>query len=373
MDDSSPQPPIAVAIDAGPLYGHRTGVGIAAAGFIDELHQRSEVDLNPYLVSFRATPQPGHMRLPLPGIVASHAWSRSAVPRADRWLVGVDVVHGTNYVAPPTRLPTVISVYDCWFLVNSERSAPVIKRAGRTLRRAVADGAWLHVSASAINDETRAVLGTDRVRTIPLGPPPPVAPLSELAVPAVASAIVGRPFILAIGTEEVRKDLPLLIEAFAAVASEVPDVLLVLAGAPGSASTAVDAAVGTLPVAIRSRVHRLGRVDEPAKHWLLRQASVLAYLSLDEGFGFPILEAHEAGTPVVARAVGSVPEVAGDAALLVAERDAHAVADALRRCLTDGGLRLTLIGGGHSNRARFSWEATADQMIDLYRTAISEH
>jgi len=373
MNDSHPSPHITVAVDAGPLYGHRTGVGIAAAGLIDELETRSGITVKPYLVSFRATPRPGHTRLPLPGIVASHAWSRRAFPRADRWLRGADVVHGTNYVAPPTGLPTVVSVYDCWFLVHPGLADPVVRRAGQALRRAVADGAWVHVSASTINEQTRQILGTDRVRTISLGPPPMITPLTDLSVPAEAKPFLGRPFILSIGTEEQRKDVPLLIEAFAAISSDVQDAALVLAGSPGNASPAIDAALSALPPPVQSRVHRLGRVDDPVKHWLLRQASVLAYLSLDEGFGFPILEAQDAGTPIVARAVGSVPEVAGDGAVLVAERDADQVADALRRTLTDGGLRLTLIGAGHSNRARFSWESTVDQMVDLYDHAIAEH
>lgn len=368
-----PSPDITVAVDAGPLYGHRTGVGIAAAGLIDELERRRSITVKPYLVSFRATPHPGHTRLPLPGIVASHTWSRRPFPRADRWLRGADVVHGTNYVAPPTRLPTVVSVYDCWFLMHPEFADPVVRRAGLALRRAVAEGAWVHVSASTINDQTREIFDTDRVRTISLGPPPAITALAELSVPAEASPFLGRPFILSVGTEEQRKDVPLLIEAFAAIADDVADAALVLAGSSGNASPDIDAAIGALPTAVQARVHRLGRVEDPAKHWLLRQASVLAYLSLDEGFGFPILEAHEAGTPVVARAVGSVPEVAGAGAVLVAERDADEVADALRRTLTDGGLRLTLIGAGHTNQARFSWASAVDQMIDLYHCAIADH
>ncbi len=227
-------------------------------------------------------------------------------------------------------------------------------------------------SASTINDQTKEILRTDRVRTIPLGPPPAITPLADLAVPVEAAPFLGRPFILSIGTEEQRKDIPLVIEAFAAISTDLPDAALVLAGGAGNASADIDAAIAALPKTVQERIHRLGRVDEAVKHWLLRQASVLAYLSLDEGFGFPILEAHEAGTPVVARAVGSVPEVAGDAAVLVADRDASQVAEALRRTLTDGGLRLTLIGAGHTNRARFSWSASVDQLVDLYRCAIAD-
>lgn len=372
MDSSPPDHPIRVALDAGPLYGLRTGVGVATAGLTDALADRSDVTVHPYLVSFRAKPYDGHVRLPLPGIVASHLWSRSGLMRADRWLEGADLVHGTNYVAPPTRLPTVISVYDCWFLANPEHADGVVRRAGANLRRAASRGAWIHVGADAVNEQARELLGTNRVRTIALGPPPPIAPPASLQVPDVAAPFVGRPFIVSIGTEDRRKDLPLLLQAFRTIAEGLPDTALVLAGARSNGSDAVDAAMADLPPSIAARVHRLGRVEEPTKHWLLRQAAALAYLSLDEGFGFPILEAHEAGTPVVASAVGSIPEVASDAALLVTERTAAAIGHALQRCLTDGGLRLTLIGAGYTNRSRFSWASTAGHMVDLYRDALAD-
>src|SRR5690606_20448895 len=107
-----------IALDVGPLYGPRTGVGEAVAGMRGALDARADVNVRGYLVSRRAVPRQGDHKLPVPGIVAAHAWSRGDVPRADRWLAGCDVVHGTNYVAPPTRLPTVVSVYDCWFLAH---------------------------------------------------------------------------------------------------------------------------------------------------------------------------------------------------------------------------------------------------------------
>jgi glycosyltransferase involved in cell wall biosynthesis len=112
----------------------------------------------------------------------------------------------------------------------------------------------------------------------------------------------------------------------------------------------------------------LGPVDAPSKSWLLRQAAVLAYPSLDEGFGFPILEANAAGTPVVASAVGSIPEVAGAAAVLVADRQPGVFAEALREVITGTG-RLALIEAGYRNLRRFDWTATADQLVELYGRA----
>lgn len=357
-------PPLHLAVDIGPLYGHRTGVGLATDGMVTALGARDDIEIDPYLVSFRATAVAGHRKLPLPGIVASHLWARSDRPRADRWLRGIDVVHGTNYVAPPTGLPTVVSVYDCWFLRHPELASPLIRRAGHTLRRVVQRGGWVHTSSEATAREAADLLATDRIVTVHLGPPAAIAPLSELSRPDVADALAGRPFVLSIGTEERRKDLPLLIEAFAHV--ESADAQLVLVGAAGDDSDNVAAAIATGTSATRDRIHRLGTIEHDVKQWLLRQAAVLAYPSLDEGFGFPVLEGQLASTPVVARAVGAIPEIAGDGAALVDQRDAHDFAQAIDRVLTDGTYRLGLLEAGNRNVRRFTWAETASGLVDLY-------
>lgn len=363
--------PLQIAIDAGPLYGHRTGVGEAVAGMTTALDRRSDVELAPYLVSFRSDAGAGHRKLPLPGIVASHLWARSDRPSADRWLGDADVVHGTNYVAPPSSKPTVVSVYDCWFLRNPQEANPLVRRAARALRRRVGDGAWVHTSSDATAEAARELLGTDRVVPVLLGPPTAVDAGNDVDVDAGDGLreLRGVPFVLAIGTEERRKNLPTLIAAFSELASTRTDLRLVLAGAPGDESAAVTAAVDALDASVGARVHRLGVVDDGTKRWLLRHAAALAYPSLDEGFGFPILEAQAAGVPVIASDVGSVAQVAGPGAVLVGEPGAEPFAAALASVVDGTVSRLGLITAGHENLSRFSWETTAAGLVDLYRRA----
>lgn len=365
--------PLRLAVDAGPLYGHRTGVAAAANGIMQALERRHDVAVEPYLVSFRSTPTVRHRRLPLPGTVASHLWSRADHPRADRWLGDVDLVHGTNYVAPPTRLPTVISVYDCWFLAHPELAASVVRRAGATLRRAVRRGAWIHTSSHATAEVARSLLDTDRVVTVHLGPPPAPSTNVELAQPQAALGFAGSQFVVSIATEERRKALPLLVQAFSLHAADNDASHLVMAGGTGNDSDAITAAIEDLPASVRSRVHRLGRIDDDTKHWLLRHAAALAYPSFDEGFGFPILESQLAGTPVVASRAGAIAEVAGAAALFVDEHHPEAFAAGLGRVLSNGVERLGLIEAGYRNAARFSWDKTADGLVDLYQTALETH
>jgi glycosyltransferase involved in cell wall biosynthesis len=268
----------------------------------------------------------------------------------------------------------VISVYDCWFLRHPELASPLVRRAGRTLRRAVGRGAWIHASSDATAIEVRTLLGTDRVATVHLGPPPspPVPAADHAEPPPIAGRLGGRPFVLCIATEERRKAVPIAIAAFEHVARDHADTMLVLAGARGDDSAAVTAAIERCGGEPAGRVLRLGVVDDASKQWLVRHAAVLAYPSLDEGFGFPVLEAQAAGTPVVASSVGSIPEVAGDAARLVTERDPIAFAEAIHDVMTSGAERLGLIEAGYRNVGRFSWATTADGMVALYHAAREE-
>jgi glycosyltransferase involved in cell wall biosynthesis len=110
----------------------------------------------------------------------------------------------------------------------------------------------------------------------------------------------------------------------------------------------------------------MGAVDESTKAWLVNHARALAYPSLDQGFGFPIHEAQRADTPVVASTAGSIPEIAGPAALLSPPADAEALAANLHWVMTSDEMHDKLVRRGRSNVERFSWQRTADAMRDRY-------
>jgi glycosyltransferase involved in cell wall biosynthesis len=357
--------PIRVAFDVGPLHGRRTGIGVAVGELASALGDVDDVELAPYLLSFRTRPDPPARRLPVPAAAAHRLWARIDHPRVDRFLGAVDVVHGTNYVVPPSRRPRLVSVYDVWFLLRPDLAAPAVGRAAAVLRRSVRSGAVVVASSAATAERTRELLRTDRVEVVHLGPPR--ASSEPARRPSWATTLGVRPFALALGTIERRKNLPALLASFGAAAGAVPELELVLAGADGDDSPAVTAAVAALPPHVRARVHRPGAVDAGAKAWLLGAATMLAYPSLDEGFGFPLLEAQQAGLPVVATRAGSIPEVGGDGVELVPLGDADALADALVRVATDDRTRARLIAAGTANLDRFSWAATAAATADLYR------
>ena len=129
----------------------------------------------------------------------------------------------------------------------------------------------------------------------------------------------------------------------------------------------IDAAVDALPRDVGARVLFTGYVDDAVRAWLLHHARVLAYPSLDEGFGFPLLDAMSAGLPIVASTAGSIPEVAGDAALLADADDLDGLAAALLTALGDEAERERMVAAGTRRLTELSWRSTADQLIGLYR------
>ncbi|MBI4883212.1 MAG: glycosyltransferase family 4 protein [Actinobacteria bacterium] len=356
-----------VGFDIGPLHGDKTGIGFAVEAIRDALLRGGDVQLHDYLVSFRSRTEATTHRLPIPAALAHRLWAVGSWPAADRWPGGqwmkeMSVMHGTNYVVPPTTVPRLVSVYDCWFLRHADQARPAVARTGRVLRRAVAAGAVVHTSSHATARAVRELLPGSRVVTVHLGalalPKPPTrAPIGDLD---------GAPFILALGTLERRKNLPTLVQAFGRLIGDMPDLRLVLAGAAGDDRAAIEAATDALGTA-SNRVSFTGRVDDQVRSWLLHNAEVLAYPSLDEGFGFPLLDAMQAGVPIVASNVGSIPEIGGDAVLMCPPADASALAANLRCALTDSTVRARLVSAGDARWREFTWEQCAEQLADVYR------
>ena len=174
-------------------------------------------------------------------------------------------------------------------------------------------------------------------------------------------------YVLAIGTVEPRKDYPTLVEAFTTVSRAHPQVALVIVGADGWGAERLADAIRISPA--RDRILRPGYLDDAGLEVTLRRASVLAYPSVYEGFGFPPLQAMAAGVPVVATAVGSIPEVVGDGAHLVGGGEPDELAEALIHLLDGGPDTDALIARGHRRTADFTWSKCAEGLDSLYRDA----
>jgi glycosyltransferase involved in cell wall biosynthesis len=362
---------IRVALDGTPLLGNRTGVGEVVAGIVDALAARPELDVSAYAITWRgrstlAERLPGSARSAtalIPARLARARWMKSDHPRIERWTGAVDVVHGTNYVPPPSRSPVVVSVYDLGFVHFPELCTADALQYPTLLRRGLARGAHVHATSDFVAEEVRAEFDLPAERVVRIYPGlPPTYGGEAAAGRAVAGA---ERYVVALGTIEPRKNLPVLVAAFDQVADLDPDVVLVVAGQDGWGTDEFKVACARAKHA--GRIHRLGYVSAQARRDLLAGAQILAYPSRYEGFGFPPLEAMGAGVPVVASRGGAIPEVTGDAAVLVDVDDEDALAAALHQVLDDDALRSTLVMRGRARVEQFSWDAAADQLIALYR------
>ncbi|HEY5385340.1 MAG TPA: glycosyltransferase family 1 protein [Acidimicrobiales bacterium] len=300
------------------------------------------------------------------------SWGRRDSPPLEWFIGATDVVHGTNFLVPPTsRAAAVVSVHDLTPLHHPELCNEATLAYPGLIRRAVGRGAWVHTDSAFVAGEVLDAFGADPSRVRVVNPGIPVLPVpAEADAEAVLRRLLPaglRRFCLSIGTAEPRKDLPGLVRAFDAVADRQRDVALVLAGPPGWGEQALASAIEGATA--RDRIARTGWVTQPDLAALLARASVLAYPSLYEGFGFPPLQAMRAGVPVVATRAGSLPEVLGDAAALVEPGDHDGLVDALGRCLGDEEERGRLIAAGTEWSARYSWEHCGEGLETLYRDA----
>lgn len=364
-----------LAVDATALLLPRTGVGVFTAEILRALSARPEIRVSAFNISRRGR---GRGWLPddlgdgvreIPGRMPTGRvrwlWEILPLPRLE-WFAGpADVLHGPNYLAPPASgAAAVVTVHD----VSFEHGPPLCIEGAlphrRSVRTAIRRGAWIHTVSEYVAHEVRSIYDVDphRVVTVPNGVRLP---------PAGRHPSPGSPYVLALGSADRRKELVTLVAAFDEVAALHADLRLLLAGPDGDATEDLSRAIEHSPHS--ARIERLGWVDDGARAALVRRAAAIAYPSRYEGFGLVPLEAMAAGRPVVTSPVAAIPEVAGDAAVYAAPGDATELAGGLQRVLADSALAADLDARGRARAAAYTWERTADGLMDLYRRAAAEH
>lgn len=303
----------------------------------------------------------------LPVRLLNLAWHRLQWPPIER-VAGraFDIVHSAHPLLTPSRAGArFVTVHDLDFLDHPERTSREIRRDYPALARAHARRASrVVVSSRATADEVERRLGVDPSRIVlcPAG-----APEWAASVPA------GGPkrHVLFLGTIEPRKNIEGLLDAWTKVIAAGADALpLVLAGRATPESAATLARIAAPPLS--GRVRHLGYVSEAERQQLYRDAAALIVPSFHEGFGLTALEAMAAGVPVVAANRGSLPELVGDAALLVDPTDSAGMARAIAAAAFDPATRERLTPAGRARAARYSWGESAGRLIAAYRAAASE-
>ena len=362
------------AVDVTPLIGARTGIGELVAGLVDALRKRNDIEVVPVALTWKGRGEAGATHLPIPARLVQRLWTNTEMLPITTWAGRVDIVHGTNYVVGPRprngSIPRIVTVHDLAFVKMPELCAPATRVFSILVKRAVATGAMVQTDSESTAEEVRDWLGIDanRVRAVLPGLNPLAAPTSE----GLDAQLAGRQFLLTIGTEEPRKGLLHMVSALAALHRHDPDLRWVHAGSPGWGSDELTRAIDAEPQSISDMVVRLGRVSPAQKAWLLTHAAAFVYPSLDEGFGYPPLEAMSVGTPVLCADLAVLREVGGAAASYVNVSDSDAFGAALIAVLdtnhrTDENLRTMR----KAHAERFRWSDTASAQVGWYNDAIA--
>jgi len=391
LDGSSSAPPDAdetrptVAVDLRALVPQATGIGVYTRSLLSRLAARGELRLlglahrpvrDPAALEATGVElAPETSRLPL-GVL----WQQLELPRLLE-CHGADLLWSPLQTLPVVRagrgpggreIPAVVTVHDLTVVLYPEThrlkvrwsQVPFLDRSLARARRIVA------VSEATARDLRFHFPDTaERIRVVPEGVDPVFRPATEDRVAELRKEL-GAPggYLLYVGTLEPRKNVETLLDAWERLHDAREDVPpLLLAGGGGWRNRRLRRRLAGLePHGVR----HLGRVEPERLVRLFQGASVFVYPSLYEGFGLPPLEALACGVPVVASTASSLPEVVGDAGVLVPPRDSGALAAEVGRILDDPELARELGARGRERAARFTWERAAAQMAAVFDEAL---
>jgi glycosyltransferase involved in cell wall biosynthesis len=336
---------------------NRGGSGVYARSLLAALAARHDVEV-------------GQIRSARPGLVHTARWLASQADQQLR-VAGATLLHSPSFVVPwRVHVPFVVTVFDLstrrfpgdhplewrayerWFLPSRVRAAARVIAISELTRQ------------DAIHEYGVA---PERVVTVYPG-----VGGRFFRPPGAAGREPGpEPRLLFPGAPVARKNVELVLQAMAqaAAGSALARACLQISGAV--AERFPERAARIQALGLSGRVQWLGQVSPEAMPGLMAAADVCVYPSLYEGFGFPPLEAMASGTPVVASTASCLPEVLGDAALLVDPTDVAALARALESVLTDPGLRARLVEAGRRRAADFTWDRCAEETMQVYRQALT--
>jgi len=309
--------------------------------------------------------------LPLSGIPMARA---GRIAAETTWLAartrGVDLVHHAGGTAPPLRTaPYVLTVHD---LQPLERRATHsrLKRAylGTAIPLSVQAARLVAVPSEFVRQSVLDRVRVDPARVVVIPHGVDVLPAATPADVLNVRYRLDGPVVLYPAITYPHKNHAVLVDAFAAVVAAHPDALLVLTGGRGGAEDQVRARVDRLGLA--DRVRRTGRISAADVAGLYREAAVVAVPSRYEGFGLPAVEAMAYGAPLVAAAATALPEVVGDAGILVDPDDNAGWATAIIELLESPDRGARLAEAGLVRAQRYSWPANAAGLADLYRSAV---
>ena len=344
-----------IALDVTPAMTGATGIARYVTAMDRAWRARDDVDVAAFAVGRHVHPVPEgarHLRVPLR--VVARSWGRGGFPSVERLVGAIDTVHASGPVVPTASAPIVAVVYDLAPLdhpdLHPQRDVDQLRRYVDDLRRVAAVVTISQATADALAGRG---VPAGVVHVIPIGTaelPPPVRPAWD------------RPYVLTVGAPVPRKAYADVLRALTLLPGT--DLTVVVVGPTGSEDPALEALAAEL--GLGDRYHRVGPVDDAELSGWYAGAAAVAAPSVDEGFGIPILEAQQSGTPVVVSDIAAHREVAGDAATFVPVGCPTDLAEALAEVLERGPEVERAVQRGRENAGRFSWEACAAATLAVH-------
>jgi glycosyltransferase involved in cell wall biosynthesis len=368
-----------IGIDIRVLAGRRTGIGrlvkeiLVGLAKVDKeneyilLHNIAKGPLPadiPVQPNFRAT------TIYFPNRALNILWAYTQFPKVEKYTGPLDVFHGPNFQMPPTKnCATILTIYDLTFMLYPEMAIPAsVRHYGPRIREYIRRADIITTISDATADDIVKHLQVPRERIVTIYPGAiPLRCPSKDAITDVRKIYgIRENYILFVGCIEPRKNLVRLSKAFDE-SKLSKDFELILAGPKGWHTDDIFATRDSL--SCREKIHWINYVEDNHLGLLYAGATFLAYPSILEGFGLPILEAFSVGCPVLTSNISSMPEAGGDAALYVDPFDIDSISEGLIKLASDGVLRQKLTQLGYKQAANFTWDKTASQTIEAYKKA----
>jgi glycosyltransferase involved in cell wall biosynthesis len=378
--------PLRVGINATALLSPRTGIGQYVYHLGREFLESGEVE--PYF--FYAKNWGTALRSePLRNIATLKTKIKRFVPKPyviarlilqARFSAGlrkhpVDVYHEPNYLAYRFSGPSVVTAHDAsWVRHPETHPADRLDAIGRYFHRSLEAASAVLTDSDFVKQEMVELFGVapEKIFPILLGVSPEFFPRTPAECNAMLAdhRLAHGQYVLSVGTLEPRKNIPALIDAYSMLPANLQQRFpLVLVGMRGWLTSGLEARMK--PLVERGVIKPLGYVADEMMPLIYSGAAAFVFPSLYEGFGLPPLEAMACGTPVISSRSSSLPEVVGDAGVLVDPLNVDALAESLHRVLEDREFAELLGQQGVRRAAGFSWKKTAAETIAVYRRALA--
>lgn len=372
--------PLPIVIDYTPAVTQSAGIGRLVRQQVNALLDLDSI--TPYTLLIPRSTNSAIVRqnvttttMPLSDLWMTRLWHRLEVPLSVEWITGkITLYHGMDYVLPPlhSQTPAIVTIHDLTFQRVPNAASPRLKNyLDKVVPRSIARANHIIADSQATKNDIMEIYAvpSDKISVVLCGVEPLFAPVLHKTDIRHRYGIGDTPYLLSVGTVQPRKNYSRIIRALHSLSTAYADVVLVIAGGKGWMEDEMYQTIETL--GMQNRVKLIGFVDDADLPSLYSGALMTVVTSLYEGFGIPILESMACGTPVITSNISSLPEVAGDAALIVDPYSVDEIAYAIQHLIDHPHSADDLRHKGLQRSKLFTWANSARQLHSVYNAVLT--